>query len=99
MPFFAEKLNWNRSGASRKAIELFPTQGNDDLFVAAAENYAAIFDSLHCDLVNLRADLKTKYLSLGHRFTVDDCKARRAIERDRADEECARRNFTLISSA
>src|SRR5260370_25378515 len=78
---------------------LLAAKRDDDLFVAAAKNYPAIFDSFDHDLVNLRSDLETKLLAFLHRFAVDDRETRAAVERDGADEKCARRNFTLVRSA
>ena len=77
----------------------FPAKRNDDLFVAAAKDDLAIFDSFDPNLINLRADLEAEHLTFRHRFTVDDGKTRRAIERNGADEECPRRNFALVRSA
>ena|SRR5437870_10654579 len=92
------RLNLN---VARGAVDppLFAAKGDHDLFVAASENYPAIFDSLDHDLIDLRADLEAKLLAFGHRFAVDDRETSSAVERDGADEKCARRNFTLISSA
>src|SRR5438477_11462247 len=78
---------------------LFAAKRDDDLFVAASKDYPTILNSLDRDLVNLSADLQAKLLAFRHRLAVDDREARGAIERDGADEECARRNFTLVCSA
>src|SRR5438270_7582333 len=78
---------------------LFPAKWNDNLFVAASENNAAIFDSLDRDLIDLSANLETKLLAFPHGFAVDNRKAGGAIERDGADDECAGWNFALIGSA
>src|SRR5437660_1293146 len=78
---------------------LFPAKWNDNLFVAASENNAAIFDSLDRDLIDLSANLETKLLAFAHRFAVDNRKASGAIERNGTDYECTGRNFALIGSA
>jgi len=78
---------------------LFPAKWNDNLFVAASENYPAIFNSFDRDLVNLGTDLETKLLAFAHRFAIDNRKAGSAIERDRGDNESACRNFALVRSA
>src|SRR2546430_1326780 len=82
-----------------KRLHLFATKRDDDLFVATAENYAAIFDPLDRDLINLGADLKSECLTFRHGFTIDDREVRGAVERDGADNKCARRNFALVGSA
>jgi hypothetical protein len=52
------------SASLRMTAELlFATQRNDDFFVTAAENYAAVFDSLNCHLINLGANLETELLA------------------------------------
>ncbi len=83
----------------RPVAGLFPAKRHHDFFVAASEDYPAIFDSLDRDLIDLSANLKTKLLAFAHRFAVDDGKAGGAIERNGADDECAGWNFTLIASA
>src|SRR5947207_16018287 len=78
---------------------LFPPQRHHDLFVVARQNYLAILDSLDHDLVNLSADLEAELLAFLHRFAIDDRKMRGAIDRDRANDECAGWNFALTGSA
>src|SRR5438105_14207987 len=91
------RLNLN---VARGAVgpHLLAAKGDHDLFVAASENYPAIFDSLDHDLIDLRADLEAKLLAFGHRFAVDDREPSSAVEREGADESCARRHCTLLSA-
>ena len=87
------------STANRDGRRLSTPQRHHDLFVVARQNYLAVLDSLDHDLVNLSADLEAELLTFLHRFAIDDGKMRAAIDRDRANDECAGRNFALIGSA
>src|SRR5262249_24611471 len=61
------------------------------------EDYLAVLDSLYADLINLGADLQTKRLPFPHRLAVDDGKVAALVDRNTAEEECARRNFALVA--
>jgi hypothetical protein len=78
---------------------LFAAKRDYDLFIVARKNYPAIFNPFDRDLINLGADLEAELLAFRHRLAVDDRELRRAIDRNGADEECARWNFTLIRPA
>ena len=45
---------------------LFSAKRHHDLFVAASEDYPAVFDSFDRDLIDLSANLETKLLAFAH---------------------------------
>src|SRR3954466_16128857 len=90
------KIQTSRDATRR---QLFAPERDDDLFVAAPEDDAAVFDSLDRHLVDLRPDLQTELLTFGHCLAVDDREFGVAIERDRTDKERSLRNFTLVGSS